>query len=183
MIDLQDNVLNGVIDFFIGNYSVQNDQLIMDVIGAELTFLAVPNNSSNKGLEKYQVPLSEIIENKYTVRPSVDFSAFSNDPFTLQPSQHVHTIIIDICKNAGFEPTIVLQTNKPDIAYTLVQRGLGSTIVSETLIRSQYVKNHPFYYRLPEKFSLRNIILVHRKNRYISNIAEEFIDIYKEFSL
>ena len=180
--DLQDDVLNGVIDFFIGNYSVQNDQLTMDIIGTEHLFLAVPkNNSSNKGLEEYQVPLREIIDNKYTIRTSVDFSAFSNDPFiTLQPSQHVHTIIIDICKDAGFEPNIALQTNKPDIAYSLVQRGLGSTIVSETLIRRRDIKNHPFYYRLPEKFALRNIIIVHRKNRYISNIAEEFISIYKE---
>jgi DNA-binding transcriptional LysR family regulator len=182
LIELQDNVLNGAIDFFIGNYSVQNDQLIMDIIGEELLFLAVPkNNSSNKGLEQYQVPLCEIIDDKYTTRTSVDFSAFSNDPFiTLQPSQHIHTVIIDICRNAGFEPNIVLQTNKPDIAYSLVQRGLGSTIVSETLIRRRNIENHPAYYRLPEKFAVRNIIIVHRKNRYISNIAEEFISIYKE---
>jgi DNA-binding transcriptional LysR family regulator len=182
MVDLQDDVLNGVIDFFIGNYSVQNDQLTMDIIGTERLFLAVPKgNSSNIGLEKYQIPLNEIIDNNYTERPCVNFSAFSKDPFiTLQPSQHVHTIIIDICKDAKFEPNVVLQTNKPDIAYSLVQRELGSTIVSETLIRRRDIKHHPYYYQLPEKFALRNIIMVHRKNRYISNIAEEFISIYKE---
>jgi len=33
---------------------------------------------------------------------------------------------------------------------------------------------------LPEKFAFRNIIMVHRKSRYISNIAKEFISIYRE---
>lgn len=183
MIKLKEDVMDGVIDFFIGNYWLQDDQLIMDIIGSEHLFLAVPkDNIINKVLEPYQVPLQEIIANKYTPRVPIDFSVFTNEPFIiLQPSQHIHTLIIDLCRKSGFEPNIVLQTNKPETAYALVRKGLGSTITSGTLIRRRgNSKSHPAYYYLPEEFAIRNIIVVYRKNRYISNIAQDFISVYKE---
>lgn len=181
MSKLQDSVLNGSIDFFIGNTPLQNGLLTMNTIGVEHLFWAVPkNNPNNKVLEQYQVPLQEIIENKYTKRTPVDFSIFSKDPFIiLQPDQRMYTLILDLCNKAGFEPNIVLQTNKLETAYSLVQRGLGSTIVSDTLIRHANLEEHPVYYALPEKSSTRNIIVVYKKNRYISHMAEEFISILK----
>lgn len=183
MLKLQDDVLNGIIDFFIGNNSIQNDQLIVDIIGTEHLFLAVPkNNPQNKDLSRFHVPLHEIISNSYTKRDPVDFSVFSNEPFIiLQPSQHIHTILLDLCKMSGFEPKIVVQTNKPDTAYSFVRKGLGSTIVSGTLIRRlKNLESHPTYYDLPDDLAVRSIIAVYRKNRYISNIAKNFISLYKE---
>jgi DNA-binding transcriptional LysR family regulator len=144
--------------------------------------LAVPkNNLNNKILEQYQVPLKEITTNKYTTRTPVDFSVFANDPFILlQLSQRFHTMTLDICNKAGFKPNVVLQTNKIETAYSLVQKGLGSTIISNTLICHGNLKDHPIYYALPEKLSVRNIIVVYKRNRYISFMAEEFISIVKE---
>lgn len=182
MSKLQDSVLDGSIDFFIGNAPIQNNLLTTNTIGTEHLFLAVPkNNPNNKFLEQYQVPLQEIINNKYTARTPVDFSIFSNDPFiVLQPNQRIHTLMLDLCNNSGFEPTVVLQTNKLETAYSVTQKGLGSTIVSDTLIRHAALKEHPVYYALPEKSSVRNIIVVYKKNRYISHMAEEFISILKK---
>ncbi len=181
MSKLMDSLFEGSIDFFIGNAPVQNNLLTTKTIGMEHLFLAIPkNNSNNKILEQYQIPLKEIIENKYTPRTPVDFSIFSNDPFIiLQPNQTIHNLMLDLCNKAGFEPNIVLKTNKLDTAYSLVQKGLGSTIVSDTLIRHANLKEHPIYYALPEKSSVRNIIVVYKKNRYLSNMAEEFISILK----
>ncbi|MBP2032876.1 DNA-binding transcriptional LysR family regulator [Clostridium algifaecis] len=181
MSTLTDLVLNGSIDFFIGNSPIQNNLLTMKTIGIEHLFWAVPqNNPNNKGLEQYQVPLQEIIENNYSENNSVDFSIFSNDPFILlQPNQHIHTLLLDLCNNAGFKPNVVLQINKLETAYSLVQKGLGVTIVSDTLIRHANLEDHPIYYALPEKSSVRNIIVVYKKNRYISHMAEKFISILK----
>lgn len=182
MSKLQDSVLDGSIDFFIGNAPIQNNLLTTNIIGTEHLFLAVPkNNPNNKVLEQYQVPLQEIINNKYTKRTPVDFSIFSNDNFiALQPSQRIHTLMLDLCNKAGFEPNVVLQTNKLETAYSVAQKGLGSTIVSDTLIRHAALKEHPVYYALPENLSVRNIIVVYKKNRYISHMAEEFISILKK---
>lgn len=181
MSKLQESVLDGSIDFFIGNSPIQNNLLTVKTIGLEQLFLAVPrNNLNNKILDQYQIPLGEIIENKYTARSSIDFSIFSNDPFIiLQPNQRIHTLILDLCNKAGFEPNVVLQTNKLETAYSLVQKGLGSTIVSDTLIRHANLEEHPIYYALPEKSSFRDIIVVYKKNRYISHMAEEFISVLK----
>ena len=182
MSKLSDSLLEGSIDFFIGNSPLQNNLLTIKTIGAEHLFLAVPkNNSNNKLLSKYQVPLHEIIENKYSVKIPVDMSVFSTDPFILlQPNQSIHTLMLDLCSKANFEPNIVLQTNKLETAYFLAQKGVGCTIVSDTLIRHANLEEHPIYYALPEKSSLRNIIVVYKKNRYLSHIAEEFISILKE---
>lgn len=181
MSKLQDLLSDGSIDFFIGNSPIQNNLLTIKTIGAEHLFWAVPkNNPNNKILEPYQVPLQEIIKNKYTARTPADFSVFSNDSFILlQPNQHIHTLVLDLCNKAGFEPNIVLQINKLETAYSLVQKGLGSTVVSDTLIRHANLEKHPIYYALPEKSSVRNIIVVYKKNRYISHIAERFISILK----
>lgn len=182
MSKLQDLVLGGSIDFFIGNSPIGNNLLAMKVIGTEHLFLAVPkNNPNNEDLKKYQVPLEEIIENRYTKKPPIDFSIFADNSFILlQPSQYFHTLLLDLCSNAGFEPHVVLQTNKLETAYSLVQKGLGSTIVSDTLIRHGNLKEHPTYYALPEKLFDRDIIVVYKKSRYISNIADEFISILKK---
>lgn len=182
MTKLQDAVLNGTIDFFIGNAPIQNNLLTMKNIGVEHLFLAVPkSNANNKILDSYQVPLKEIILNQYTMRNPVDFSIFSKDPFILlQPSQNIHTLILDLCSKAGFEPNVVLQTNKMENAYSLVEKGLGSTIVSDTLIRHGNLKDHPVYYALPKKMAIRNIVVAYKKSRYISHMAEEFISILKK---
>lgn len=182
MSKLIDALLEGSIDFFIGNAPIKNNLLMTKSIGLEHLFLAVPkNNENNKILAQYHVPLQEIIENKYTTQTPVDFSVFSNDSFIiLQPNQTIHALMLDFCSNAGFEPNIVLQTNKMDTAHYLVQKGLGSTIVSDTLIRHANLEEHPVYYALPEKFFVRNIIVVYKKNRYLSHMAEEFISILKK---
>lgn len=179
---LQEEVLNGSIDFFIGNDSVQNNLLSINNIGLEHLFLAVPkNNPNNKSLEPYQVPPKEIIKNKYTSRTLVDFSIFSKESFiSLQPSQSVHTLTLDLCSKAGFEPNVILQTNKLETAYSLVEKGLGVSIVSDTLIRHGNLKSQPVYYALPEKMATRNIVVAYKKNRYISRMAEEFIYFLKK---
>lgn len=182
MSKLLELALAGSIDFFIGNSPIQNSLLTTKTMGVEHLLLAVPkNNPSNKVLEQYQVPLKEIMENKYIERTPVDFSIFSNSPFILlQPNQHIHTLLLDLCSKSGFEPNVVLQTNKLETAYSITQKGLGSTIVSDTLIRHANLEDHPIYYTLPEKLSARNIIVVYKKNRYISLMAEKFISILKK---
>lgn len=181
MSKLMDSLLEGSIDFFIGNAPIKNNLLTTKTIGREHLFLAVPKNSiNNKVLEQYQVPLQEIIENKYTPKTQVDFSAFAKEPLIiLQPNQTIHALMLDLCSSAGFEPNIVLQTNKMDTAHFLVKKGLGATIVSDTLIRHSNLEDYPAYYVLPEKFSVRNIVVVYKKNRYLSHMAEEFISILK----
>lgn len=182
MSKLLESLLEGSIDFFIGNSPIQNNLLTIKTIGVEHLLLAVPkDNSNNKLLTKYQIPLQEIIENKYSEKIPADMSVFSKDPFILlQPNQSIHTLMLDLCSKADFEPNIVLQTNKLETAYYLAQKGVGCTIVSDTLIRHANLKEHPIYYALPEKSSVRNIIVVYKKNRYLSHIAEEFISILKK---
>lgn len=181
MSSLQDLVLDGSIDFFIGNSPMENKQLLSKTIGVEHLFLAVPkNNPLNSKLKAFEVPLAEIKTGNYTERPPVDFHLFLNEPFiSLQPNQRIHNLLFDLCNKAGFEPNVVLQINKLETAYSLVPKGLGSTIVSDTLIRHTQLPEHPIYYSLPNKSSVRNIIVVYRQNRYISKMSEMFIEILK----
>lgn len=184
MADLEKAAFEGVIDLYLGTGPFDNNLFHAESLAEEQLYLAVPaDNPLNQELEFYQISDYDIkLDNTKLHRtPEVDLYRFRSEKFIMQQqSQKLNPITMDICHSAGFEPNVILISDRLETAYSWTLAGIGITFLPDFLIRFGNYNKHPVYYKINHPKASRHLCIAYRKNRYLSRASIEYISVLKQ---
>ncbi|OWR29133.1 transcriptional regulator [Saccharibacillus sp. O23] len=107
----------------------------------------------------------------------IDMKELENEPFIiLKQGQGFRKIVLDLCRQAGFEPQVVFESSNMETLQSLVAAGMGVTLVPRFVARSKRSELLPVYLPLAEPVPYRTLIIAYRKGRALSRAAEAFIE-------
>jgi|SRR5690625_3377144 len=88
--------------------------------------------------------------------------------------------ILNEFQKSNMKPKIRFEIERFETACSLVEEGLGITIVPENYVK--YIQHPPFVIKPINSNNLsRTVYIAHMKNRYLPPVVMEFIDITKDF--
>ncbi|WP_040949368.1 LysR family transcriptional regulator [Gorillibacterium massiliense] len=103
-----------------------------------------------------------------------------DEPFImLKKGQGFRQIAIEMCRNAGFEPTVVFESSNIETVQALVGAGMGIAFIPSMIARSVVSSYMPTLLNLIGR-PKRTLVIARRKGRYLSKAAEAFIDTARE---
>jgi DNA-binding transcriptional LysR family regulator len=112
-------------------------------------------------------------------RESVSLHDVAKEPFISMPVGYGLREMTDIfCKQAGFIPNIVIESDEPYSIIRFVQAGLGISFISPLVVESGLGLTSNFL-RIEDIVCKSNVGLLWKKDRYISRAARKF----KEFTV
>ena len=182
--NLEEAALNGTIELSLGTGNFDESSFYAEELAMEQLYLAVPPQSPiNKGIESYQVSDHDIKTDsaKLHMTPAVDLSIFKSAPFIfLKQNQKLYSTSSEFCLSAGFNPYIILFSERLETAFSWVLAGIGCTFIPDFLIKFGNYHKHPIYYKLNHPKATRSLYIAYRKNRYLSRVSIEYIALLKK---
>lgn len=139
------------------------------------------NDSYNK-IWFEQDPLEVVMHptNKLTQYEVIDYEKLSEEQFIIYNSDyHLRDMIIHECKQAGFQPKIILETSQREWMTQMVMDNLGIALLPSKICKSfddKVLVSRPL---ADPKVWLR-LAFVWKKGRYLSYAAQEFINFAKK---
>lgn len=98
----------------------------------------------------------------------------------LKKGQGFRKLTFDLCREAGFEPNVVFESNNIETIQSLVATGMGVTLVPHFIARAKRSEFIPVYLPLAEPVPSRTLVVAYRNGRYLSKAADAFIETFKE---
>ena len=98
----------------------------------------------------------------------------------LKKGQGFRKLTFDLCREAGFEPNVVFESNNIETVQSLVATGMGVTLVPRFIARAKRSEFIPVFLPLAEPVPSRTLVIAYRNGRYLSKAAEAFIDTFKQ---
>ncbi|TVZ77468.1 DNA-binding transcriptional LysR family regulator [Aeribacillus composti] len=158
---VEEKVLNNLLDFGVVVLSEENENLDSIIFVNEKLKLVV--SSSHRLAGKQEVSLQELKKE--------DFIMFDRD-FVLR------NLVINSCKEAGFQPKIISETSQLEFIQELVAYNIGITLLPESTCIELTDDFKTITVTNPE--IEWNLAMIWRKDASLSQIAQEFIRFAKE---
>lgn len=181
---LEEAAMEGKIDLYMGTGAIDESLFHAEDLAIEQLYLAVsPNSPLNSGMEAFQVTDRDIKLDtaKLHKTPAVDLSAFQSAQFIfLRQNQKLYSTATEFCLSAGFNPIIILFSERLETAFSWALEGIGCTFISDFLVKFGNYEKHPIYYKLSHPKATRSLYIAYRKNRYLSRVAIEYIALLKQ---
>ncbi|WP_037289160.1 LysR family transcriptional regulator [Saccharibacillus sacchari] len=106
----------------------------------------------------------------------VDMKELEHEPFIiLKQGQGFRKTVLDLCRQAGYEPQVVFESSNMETLQSLVAAGMGVTLVPRFVARSKRSELVPVYLPLADPVPYRTLVIAYRKGRSLSKAAEAFI--------
>jgi len=120
-------------------------------------------------------------KNQHAARSSISIKELSNDNFIVfDRVTELHGLIMDVCKKAGFEPTIFYSSHRKVSVFGLVGANIGLALMPSKIY--DYHK-HPDVLAIPLDEDIEcNIVLAYLKNKKLPRSAKTFIEFVREAS-
>jgi len=107
----------------------------------------------------------------------IDIKELEHEPFIiLKQGQGFRKMVLDLCREAGFEPQVVFESSNMETLQSLVAAGMGVTLVPRFVARSKHSSLLPVYVPLAKPVPYRTLVIAYRKGRSLSQAAQAFID-------
>ncbi|HEY8891879.1 MAG TPA: LysR family transcriptional regulator [Clostridium sp.] len=104
-----------------------------------------------------------------------------DEPFILlKQHQKLHQIAVSLCKQAGFKPKIILESESIEATQSFVSFGMGISFVPDTITLLPQAPTTPIYFQIKDLDASRTLVVSYIKKRYLSKVAQEFINIMKD---
>jgi len=158
---VEEKVLNNLLDFGVVVLSEENESLDSIIFVNEKLKLVV--SSSHRLAGKQEVSLQELKKE--------DFIMFDRD-FVLR------NLVINSCREAGFQPKIISETSQLEFIQELVAYNIGITLLPESTCIELTDDFKTITVTNPE--IEWNLAMIWRKDASLSQIAQEFIRFAKE---
>ncbi len=158
---VEEKVLNNLLDFGVVVLSEENENLDSIIFVNEKLKLVV--SSSHRLAGKQEVSLQELKKE--------DFIMFDRD-FVLR------NLVINSCKEAGFQPKIISETSQLEFIQELVAYNIGITLLPESTCIELTDDFKTITVTNPE--IEWNLAMIWRKDASLSQIAQEFVRFAKE---
>ncbi|NUU63210.1 LysR family transcriptional regulator [Paenibacillus agri] len=164
--NLEKLTAGGQTDLSLLSLPLEVPALAYEVLGEERIDLAVPADH----------PLAA--RSKDGIRTSLE--ELKNEPFiVLKEGQGFRKLTIELCREAGFEPKIVFESNNMETVQSLVATGMGVTLVPHFIARAPRSEFVPVYLPLAEPVPSRTLVFAYRRGRYLSKAAEAFMKTFR----
>lgn len=98
----------------------------------------------------------------------------------LKKGQGFRKLTFDLCREAGFEPNVVFESNNIETVQSLVATGMGITLVPRFIARAKRSEFIPVFLPLAEPVPSRTLVIAYRHGRYLSRAAEAFIETFRQ---
>ncbi|WP_371372866.1 LysR family transcriptional regulator [Sporomusa aerivorans] len=112
-------------------------------------------------------------------RPRMDLTELHKDPFIVL-GQRLHQTTIELCRQAGFEPRIILETKSAEAAHAFVAAGVGVAFIPDTFVLFSNMSERPLYFSVNDPLPTRKLVAAYRAGKYLPRAAQEFIAIAQE---
>lgn len=181
--DLDKAVIDGCIDLHLGTGPFDENLFHNEELAEEQLYLAVPSACPiNDSLKEYQVSANDIKMDTANLHrtPAVDVSLFRSEKFIIQKQgQKLYDIASEICRDASFEPDVILYSERIETTFSWTLAGIGLTVIPDFLIRFGNYSKHPVYYKLNHPKATRSLCIAYKKNRYLTRVSIEYIAVLK----
>ncbi|MBR4039917.1 MAG: LysR family transcriptional regulator [Clostridia bacterium] len=166
---MEQQVIDGMLDFCFVPLYPQNPRLSYEVIHVEEILLAAPRDSA---VCTYATPSSGL--------PYIDLRYLANEPFIgLKSIQKFNEMSDNLCSQAGFKPHIVYETLNWDTVSMLVASGMGVGFVPDVLLNHSSSEKGPQYYHLLGLDALRPYAVACKRGSTLSPLAIQLVEIFK----
>ena len=173
-VKVEDLAIKGTTDISIMALPIKTELFSYEPILREKILLAIPP----------QHPFAKKIKNQYYSKntyPVISLEELRDEPFILlKQHQKLHQIAISLCKQAGFKPKIILESESIEATHALVSSGMGISFIPDTITLFPQTATTPIYFLIKDLEPTRTLVLSYIKKRYISNAAKEFIIMMKD---
>lgn len=165
--NLEKLTASGQTDLSLLSLPLEIPTLAYEVLGEERIDLAVPPEHplASRGAQGVRTLLEELKDEPFIV---------------LKKGQGFRKMTVDLCREAGFEPRIVFESNNMETVQSLVAAGMGVTLVPHFIARAPRSEFVPVYLPLAEPVPGRTLVIAYRRGRYLSRAAEAFIATFKD---
>lgn len=114
--------------------------------------------------------------------PPVPLQELAGEPFVaLKKGQGLRQLTLELCKQAGFEPNIAVESTNMETVQGLVAAGMGIAFVPSLIARNAPSRFSPVILPLAGR-PARTLVIAYRKGRYLSKAAEAFIATMKQIT-
>ena len=163
---LQEHILQGHVDFAL-LYTPLPDTFRTVHLMEERVFVAVPRHNPMVSQYNGVQPLPY---------PTISFKAFQDEPFIiLKPSRCMRAIYDNLCKTTGVKPREVFEGDSILSAAELCSRGMGTTLITDMVIKLGARKDSPFFFALKENIEARQLVAAYGANQHLSKAAQVFL--------
>ena len=149
---LENQILAGNIDFGLFPYPIYSSQLTYETIFVENIILAIHKNNNDV------LSLLEYDKKKESVSLNPNFR---NTPFVLlKKGLKLRSLALEICKDFGFMPQAVFESENLDTVLSLVENNYGIAFLPNTILINNYAKDVLFF-NINSKLTNRKLLLVY----------------------
>jgi len=179
---LQKKLLDGKIDIVIDT-CVFNEDLFtfFPVIEERILLMVSRKNEINNRLEGYRFSVKDIQNDKHISDEHrlVPLDLFKDELFIMLHKGHdMYERSMVLCNQYGFSPNVYMHLNQLMSCYHMANENIGITFISDTIVKRLSMKEgNVFLYKLNDEVARRNILMAHKKKRYISKAVSEFMKI------
>ena len=168
-VTLEQQVIDGALDFCFVPLHPQNPRLNYEIIHVEEILLAVPQGSP---ICAHATPSPGL--------PYIDLRHCENEPFiALKSIQKFNDMSAKLCAAAGFTPYVVYETLNWDTVNLLAASGLGIGFVPDVLLNQFTGERSPQYYHLLGLDTLRPYAVAFKKGSELSPLARQLVEIFR----
>lgn len=148
------------------------------LIGEEQYLFAIPKSFGTFG--DGNTDKDADYPNDRTVRP-LNVTMLENIPIIrLQLNTYIRGLVDSLYEIHHIKPKSTIECTTAIGAYSMAKAGLGATLVSYSMYKYDYSYKLN-YYSMSEVKLRRLVSIVYDKGKYLSNLAQEFIDVGKQY--
>lgn len=182
--ELEKNIVDGTLDLLIGTGDYDDRIYQAEVIAEERLYLAISeDNPLCAELEEYLLTADDIQDetDHFINTKPIPLSMLKDENFILlNKSQTYNTTCIDLCQSFGFIPNTILYTDHMETAFSWANNNLGVSFIPDTLVYYGNYKNHPKYFKIDHPLAIQKIMIVFKRNRYLTHASMEYIHTLKQ---
>ena len=142
--------------------------------------LAVPaTDPINEELSDYRLTFSEVRDGKFLSDKcqAVSLEHFKDkDFFFLKRGNDSYTRGMNMCRNAGFKPNVIMYLDQMMTAYTAAKNGNGCTFIRTDIIKYADPTRKLYFYKIADELASRNIYIYYKKAGILPKAARQFIE-------
>ncbi len=113
--------------------------------------------------------------------PAVPLAAFRSVPFImLTPNNDTRIRGDKMCREAGFQPNIILEVHQQATAYMIATTRMGATFISDSVVEKLPAHEHMAYYKIESLVATRAVYFYFKKHKYKTRVMQKFMDFIRE---
>jgi DNA-binding transcriptional LysR family regulator len=184
---LEKELNDGTLDLIADNYTFDPGIYGREPFCSEQMLLTVPaGRAVNESAAEYRLSAEDVRHDRHlnddvnTAPPEL----FCEEPFLLLKEGNDTRLRADrFFARAHIKPNTRLLLDQQITAYNLALNGMGSTFISDTLVKHVPPVKSVWFYKIDESISRREICFYYKRSRYLTNAVREFIKTVQEMSL